>query len=64
MEKEKKALESMTAKEKMVHLMDRLINVVDRIAKDENAEPEKLALLPALTQSIVSITGYAVINER
>ena len=64
MEKEKKALESMTAKEKMVHLMDRLINVVDRIAKDENAEPEKLALLPALMQSIVSITGYAVINER
>lgn len=56
--------ESITVKEKMVHLMDSLINVVDRIAKDENAEPEKLALLPALTQSIVSITGYAVINER
>ena len=64
MEKEKKVLESMTVKEKMVHLMDSLINVVDRIAKDENAEPEKLALLPALAQSIVSITGYAVINER
>ena len=62
--KKKTVLESMTVKEKMVHLMDTLINVVDRIAKDENAEPEKLALLPALTKSIIDITGYAVINER
>ena len=63
-EKTVMVLKNMTVKEKMVHLMDTLISVVDRIAKDENAEPEKLALLPALTESIVNITGYAVINER
>lgn len=64
MREEKTVIESMTVKEKMVHLMDTLINVVDRIAEDENAEPEKLALLPALTEKIVNITEYAVINER
>ncbi len=57
-------IESMTVKEKMVHLMDSLINVVDRISKEENAELEKLALLPALTESIVCITGYAVIEDK
>lgn len=64
MKEEKTVLESITVKEKMVNLMDTLINVIDRIAKDENAEPEKLALLPALTESVVNITEYAVINER
>lgn len=64
MREEKTVIESMTVKEKMVHLMDTLINVVDRIAEDENAKPEKLALLPALTEKIVNITGYAVIDEK
>lgn len=56
--------ESITVKEKMIHLMDTLINVVDRIAKDENAEPEMLALIPALVECVVNITGYAVIEEH
>lgn len=53
----------MTQKEKMVSLMDDLRSVVHRIANNENATPEEIAVLPALADSIVHITGYAVIES-
>lgn len=52
----------MTQKEKMISLMDDLLGVVHRIARDKSATPEEIAVLPALANSIVYITGYAVIE--
>lgn len=50
-------------KEKMTHVMDKLISVIDRIAEDENAKPEEIAALQALAQSVIDITAYAVIKD-
>ena len=53
----------MTQKEKMINLMDDLLSVVHRISNDKSATPEEIAALPALADSIVHITGYAVIES-
>lgn len=52
-----------TVKERMIHVMDELISVIDRIAENEDAKPEEIALLPALAESVVNITGHAVIEK-
>lgn len=52
----------MTQKEKMISLMDDLLAVVHRISNNKSATPEEIAVLPALANSIVYITGYAVIE--
>lgn len=53
-----------TTRDKMVRLMDALIEVAVRIADDKNAKPEELSILPALADSVVRITGYAVIEKN
>lgn len=53
-----------TVKDKMLRLMDDLLFVVHKIATDEDAKPEEIAALPALADSIVHITAYAVIEKR
>ena len=52
-----------TVKSKMIRLMDALLLVAERTAQKENATPEEIAVLPALADSIVNITGYAVIER-
>lgn len=52
-----------TVKSKMIRLMDSLISVAERIASDENAKPEEIAALPALANSVIAITAYAVIEK-
>ena len=59
----KKGGERMTQKEKMISLMDDLLSVVHRISNNKEATPEEIAALPALADSIVHITGYAVIES-
>lgn len=54
----------MTMRDRMLNLMDSLISIVDRVAKNENAKPEEIAALPALVESIVNITRYAVIEKK
>ena len=54
----------MTVKAKMIRLMDALLTVAERISEKENATPEEIAVLPALADSIVNITGYAVIEPK
>ncbi len=51
-------------REKMIQLMDSLLLVVDRIAKDEDAFPEEIALLPELADAIVKITEYVAIEKK
>lgn len=53
----------MTQKEKMISLMDDLLTVVHRISNDKRATPQEIAVLPALADSIVHITGYAIIES-
>lgn len=53
-----------SVKSKMIRLMDALITVAERTAKNENATPEEIATLPALANSIVNITSYAVIEQK
>ena len=53
-----------TVKSKMLRLMDDLLLVTNRISNDENAKPEEIAALPALADSIVRITAYAVIEKK
>lgn len=48
----------MTVKERMSELMDDLFMVVHRIAENEKATPEEIALLPELTQTIVLLTSF------
>lgn len=53
-----------TVKDKMVRLMDLLLQEVEKIVNAENPTPQEVATLPALANSIVNITGYAVIEPK
>lgn len=53
-----------TMKERMLHLIDLMIGEVERICEKENPEPEEVKLVPALVDSIVQITAYAVIEKK
>lgn len=53
-----------TVREKMIRLMDYSIDVVKRISEKEDAMPGEIAALPALIDSIVNITAYAVIEKK
>lgn len=53
-----------TVREKMIRLMDALLVVAERTARKENATPEEVAALPALANSIVNITSFAVIEPK
>jgi len=50
--------------ERKIYVIDILIGEMERISKKEKPEPEEIALLPALVNSIVSVTGYAVIEKK
>lgn len=54
----------MTVRERMINLMDDLLKVVHRISENEKATAEELALLPQLTDAIVYITRFAVIEKK
>ncbi len=51
-------------KEKMIHLMDLLLQEVETIVNKDEPTPQEIATLPALANSIVNITGYAVIEKK
>ena len=51
-------------KERMLHLIDLMIGEVEQICEKENPEPEEVKLIPALVDSIVQITAYAVIEKK
>ncbi len=51
-------------KMKMIHLMDLLLQEVETIVNKEDQTPQEIAALPALADSIVHITGYAVIEKK
>lgn len=53
-----------TVREKMVHLMDLLLQEVEQIVRKKDPTPQEIAALPALADSIVNITGYAVIEPK
>ncbi len=53
-----------TVRERMLHVLDLEISVMERIADKKEAKPEELALLPALADSICRITSYAVIEAK
>lgn len=53
-----------TVRDRMLHVMDDIIAIIDRIAADENAKPEDVATLPALVNCLVQISGYAVIEKK
>ena len=53
-----------SVRNKMIRLMDALLLVVERTVKNEKATPEEIAALPALANSIVNITSYAVIEPK
>ena len=53
-----------TMKERMLHLIDLMIGEVEQICEKDNPEPEEVALIPTLVDSIVQITAYAVIEKK
>lgn len=53
-----------TVKDRMLHVMDDIISVIDRISENKDAKPEEVATLPALVNCLVDITAYAVIEPR
>lgn len=52
-----------TMKERMLHLIDLMIGEVEQICEKDNPEPEEVALIPTLVESIVQ-TAYAVIEKK
>ena len=59
-EKEKKTV---TMKEKMVHVIDIMIEELEELHAKKNKEPEELAMIPKLVESITHVTAYAVIEK-
>lgn len=56
----------MTQREKMVKLMDSLLAAAEAISCricEGTVEPEELAVLPALTDSINALTKYACLGD-
>lgn len=56
----------MTQREKMIKLMDSLLEVAMTISEricTEKAKPEELAVLPALTDSINALSKYAYLGD-
>lgn len=51
-------------RDKMVHLMDLLLEEVEKIVAKAEPTPQEVATLPALADCIVNITGYAVIETE
>lgn len=53
-----------TMKEKMVRVIDILIEEMEDIHAKKEKEPKERELLPVLAGAIVNITGYAVIEKK
>lgn len=60
----RKGVRRMTVKERMLKLMDLLLEESEKIIKKDAPTPQEIAVLPALAEAIVRITAYAVIEKQ